>query len=251
VSVFHNGKGTPIHRRRDALFKDGIAVERAERAQEADSARINAAVETAENAITALASRQLDPTEIRKEWAAIRDRTILALRDVRHNIIRRAAAAKETERWMVEKWLREVYDDKILHAFTADLQTKPTKHLVDYLGYLIQVVDLARIQSVNAVFAARADNQRYRAIFTKMLGQFTLSQSGIMGARLARICDLAESVDLKITNLISSHYISKRPCLSAPQPLLQLEAPTLGASHNELVSASSSQVTEVLSSPSS
>jgi hypothetical protein len=25
---------------------------------------------------------------------------------------------------MVEKWLREVYDDKILHAFTADLQMK-------------------------------------------------------------------------------------------------------------------------------
>jgi hypothetical protein len=52
------------------------------------------------------------------------DRTILALRDVRHNIIRRAADTKETERWMVEKWLREVYDDKILHAFRADLQTK-------------------------------------------------------------------------------------------------------------------------------
>jgi hypothetical protein len=107
---------------------------------------------------------------------------------------------------------------------------KASRHLVDYLEYLIQVVDLARILSVNAVFAARADDQRYRAIFNKMLGQFTLSRSGIMGARLAMICDLAQSVDPKITNLLSSHYISKRPCLPAPQPLLQLEAPSFGAS---------------------
>jgi hypothetical protein len=233
------------------MFKDATEVERAERAQEADSARINAAVEAAENAITALATRQLHSTELRNEWAAIRDRTILAVRDVRHNVMKRAAAAKETERCMVEKWLREVYDDKILHAFTADLQTKPTRHLVDYLAYLIQVVDLARIQSVNAVFAARADNQRYKAIFDKMLARFTLSQSGIMGARIAKICDLAESVDLKITDLFSSYYISKRPGLPAPQPLLQLEGPSIGASHNGLVYAASSQMTEVLSSPSS
>ena len=100
--------------------------------------------------------------------------------------MKRAATASETQRWMVEKWLREVYGDKILHAFTADLQTKPTRLLVDYLGYLIQVIDLARIQSVVVVFAARADNQRYKTIFDKMLGRFTLSQSGIMGARISR-----------------------------------------------------------------
>jgi hypothetical protein len=232
------------------MFKDATEVERAERAQEADSARINAAVEAAENAITALATRQLDSTELRNEWAAIRDRTILAVRDVRHNIMKRSATASETQRWMEEKWLREVYDDKILHAFTADLQTKPTRLLVDYLGYLIQVIDLARIQSVVVVFAARADNQRYKTIFDKMLGRFTLSQSGIMGARLAKICELAESVDLKITHLFSAHYMSKRPCLPASQPLPQLEGPSIGAAHNELVCAASSQVTEALSSPS-
>jgi hypothetical protein len=186
------------------MFKDPTEVERAERHQEADSARINAAADAAEKAITALITGQLDPTEIRNEWSAIRDRTILDIRDVRHNIIKRATAAKETERWMVEKWLGEVNDAKILHQFTADLKKVPTRDLVDYLRYLIQVGDLARIQSVNAVFAARVDNRRYKAGFDKMLGQFTLSQCGTIGARIAKICDLAESVDLKITHLFSA-----------------------------------------------
>ena len=235
------------------MFKDPTDVERAERDQEADSARINAAAEAVEKAIIALMTRQLDPTEIRNEWSAIRDRTILAIRHVRHNIIKRATTAKETERWMVEKWLGEVNDAKILHQFTADLQKVPTRDLVDYLRYLIQVGDLARIQSVNAVFAARADNRRYKAGFDKMLGQFTLSQCGTIGARIAKICDLAESVDLKITHLFSAHYMSKRPCLAVSEPLPRLEGPSIGAPEdNELGCPTTPGVTtcDALPSPS-
>ena len=230
------------------MFKDPSEVERAERHQEAGSARINAAVEAAEKAITTLATRQLDPTEIRNEWSAIRDRTILDIRDVRHNIIKRANAAKETERWMVEKWVREANDAKIVHEFTADLQKVPTRNLVDYLRYLIQVGDLARIQSVNAAFAARADNRPYKASFDKMLGRFTLSQCGTIGACIAKICDLAEGVDLKITHLFSAHYFSKQSYLPVSQPLPRLEGQSIAASENEQVGRVTTS--DALSSPS-
>jgi hypothetical protein len=140
------------------MFKDATEVERAERDQDADFARIDAAIDAAEKAITALEGRQLCPDKRRKEWSAIRDRTILAIRDVRDNIIKRATQAKQTESWMVKKWLREVSDGRVLREFTADLQKVPTRGLVDYLRYLIQFGDLARIQSVSAVFAVRPDN---------------------------------------------------------------------------------------------
>ena len=233
------------------MFKDNSEVERAERDQEADTARINAAVEAAEKAIIALASRQLDPKKMRDECSAIRDRTILAVRDVRHNIINRANSAKETERWMVEKWLREVADAKVLHEFTVELQKVATRDLVDYLRYLIQVGDLTRIQSVNAVFAARADNERYKVSFEKMLARFTLSQCGSTGARIANICELAERVDLQITGLFSALYMSKGKYLAASPA--HLEGPNIGASDNELASPAPPEVTnsDVVPSPSS
>jgi hypothetical protein len=126
----HRQRGTPFHGR-DCHFKEPNEVERAERHQETDSARINAAVEAAEKGITTVATRQLDPTEMPSECSATRDRTILAVRDERHNIIKRANAGKETERWIVENWLREATDARILHEFTADLKKLSTRDLVD------------------------------------------------------------------------------------------------------------------------
>jgi hypothetical protein len=214
------------------MFKDADEVERAERDQSADCARIDAAIGAAEKAITAVEARQPYPDGRREQLSAIRDRTILAIRNVRHNIMMRANKAKQTERWMVQKWLREINDGKILREFTADLQKVSTQELFDYLNYLIRVDDLARIQSVNAVFAARSDNQRYAAAFEKMLGQFTLSKCGVLGARIAKIYQSAESIDIKIVELLSTHCMVKP--LSAPvsQPLAQVQAPVIAPMDN-------------------
>jgi hypothetical protein len=211
------------------MFKDATEAERAERDQDADYARIDAAIDAAETAIAALEGRQLSPDERGKEWFAIRDRTILAIRNVRHNIIKRANEAKLTERWMVEKWLREVNDGSILREFAADLQKVPTRGLVDYLHYLIQFGDLARIQSVSAVFAARPDNQRYNVTFNKMLGQFTLSRCGSIGERIAKIYHIAENMDMKIADLFSAHCTTKRSCAPSSQALARIETPSIGA----------------------
>jgi len=210
------------------MFNDVDEVERAERHQDADCARIEAAIDAAERTITVLEARQPGPDERRKELSAIRDRTILAIRDVRHNIVNRANKAKQTERWMVQKWLSEVNDGRIRKELTADLQKMSTKGLLDYLRYLIEFNELARIQSVNAVFAARPDNARYAAAFEKMMGQFTLSKCGVLGARIARIYWSAESIDAKIVQLLLAHTRIKRLSAPASQPLA-LTAPVIAA----------------------
>jgi hypothetical protein len=78
------------------MLKNAIEAERAERDQEADCARIDAAIVVSEQDITALEDQQLDQLEMQKRWSAIRDRTILAIRDVVHNVARRADEAKAT-----------------------------------------------------------------------------------------------------------------------------------------------------------
>jgi hypothetical protein len=232
------------------MFKNAAEVERAERDQDDDSVRINAAIEAADNAIAVLAARQLDPVETRKEWSSIRDRTILAIRDMRHNIIKRANDAKQTERWMVEKWLRDATDGRMLREFAADLQKIPTRDLFDYLRYLIKFGELARIQIVNAVFAARPDNQLYKAAFDKMLGQFTLSQCGTVGARIAKICRLAEIADAKIAGLFSAHCMNKRPLLPVPQPLPRIEGPSIDTLDIDTsLPSESREVTQLLQKP--
>jgi hypothetical protein len=187
------------------MLKNVLEAERAERNQEADCALIDAAVRLAENEIAFLEGRQLGPDELRKKWCAIRDRTIFVVRDVRRNIVRRANEAKETEKWIIERWLREKSDDRVLSEFSSTLDQVPTKGLLDYLPSLIELGDLARIQCVCMVFAARRDCQEYKVIFDRMLRQFVLTQCGDLGERLVRILRSAGEADAKIADLFCAH----------------------------------------------
>lgn len=103
------------------MFKDAAEAEQAERDQDADCARIDAAIRSGEQEIAALEGQQLDPDEMRKEWSAIRDRTIVIIRDARHNVLNRAKEAKATERWMTEKLMQE-NKDKVLCEFSVMLE---------------------------------------------------------------------------------------------------------------------------------
>jgi hypothetical protein len=192
------------------MFKGAIEVERAERDQQADWARIDAAIQLAAQAITALQTRQLDTDEARKEWFAIRDRTIIAVRDVRRNIIKRAIEAKETQTWTIEKFFREKANGNPLHEFSATLHDIPTKGLLDYLCYLTRVGDPARVQCICAVFKARVDSYRYNSTFDRMLTGFAFAESGELGKRLARICHLAEQADARIADLFADYRAAKR-----------------------------------------
>jgi hypothetical protein len=81
--------------RGQAMLRDIIETERQ---QDADCARIEAAIRLAEGRIAALQVRLLDEAEKRERWHTIRDQTILAVRDVRHNVIKRAIEAKDSKR---------------------------------------------------------------------------------------------------------------------------------------------------------
>ena len=74
------------------MLKDAIE---AERDQDTDCARIDAAIVLSERDIAALEDRQLDSDEVRKQWSAIRDRTILAIRDLVHNVAKRERRQKQ------------------------------------------------------------------------------------------------------------------------------------------------------------
>ena len=198
------------------MLKDVTEAEQAERDQDADCARIDAATAQAEREITALEDQRLEPHEMRREWSAIRDRTILAVRDVRRDIAKRARDAKETEIWIVEKLLRQESDGRIQQEFSATLREVPTKALLDYLRYLIQVGDLARIQSVCGVFAARDDRQRYKVAFDSMVSQFAFAESGALGERVVRIRRSAEKLDERVAALFCSH--SDQRSLAPAQP---------------------------------
>ena len=76
------------------MLKNIVALERD---QQADYARVENAVRMAESEIAFLETRQLHSDELQKRRSAIRDRTILAVRDVRQNMAKRAVAAKAAE----------------------------------------------------------------------------------------------------------------------------------------------------------
>jgi hypothetical protein len=211
------------------MLKDAIEAERAERDQDADCARIDAVIGSSEQDIAVLEDRQLDSDEMRKEWSAIRDRTILAIRDLLHKVAKRANDAKAAEEWVIEKLMREESDGRVMREFSVALKEVPTRELLAYLRYLVQIGDRARIQSVRIVFASREDRQAYDVTFRKMLAQFALAEYGDLGERLTRICRLAAKVDERVVNLFCAYSITNRSrALTLPQ-LAQVKAPMIDA----------------------
>jgi hypothetical protein len=211
------------------MLIDALEAECAERDQDADCARIDATISLSEQEIAALEDQQLDSDELRKRWSAIRDRTILAIRDVVNNVVKRAAEARATEAWMIQTLEREEGDKRVMDEFSVTLKEVPTRKLVDYLGYLIQFGDRARIQSVRMVFAARQDRKAYDVTFGKVLAQFALAEYGDLGKRLTRICRLAEKVDARIANLFYAYSITNRSRSLVPPQLAQVKAPRIDA----------------------
>ena len=211
------------------MLIDALAAECAERDQDADCARIDAAISSSERDIAVLEDQQLDSEELRKQWSAIRDRTILDIRDVVNNVVNRAAEARATETWMIQALEREESDKAVTNEFSVALKEVPTRKLVDYLGYLVQIGDRARIQSVRMVFAAREDRKAYDVTFGRMLAQFALAEYGDLAGRLTRICRLAEKVDARIANLFYAYSITNRSRSLVPPQLAQVKAPRIDA----------------------
>src|ERR1700745_2549833 len=73
-----------------------------ERHQLADYARVDYAITKGEDEIAALEELWLGPNELRRETSVVRDRNVLAVREVRKNMAKRAIAAKNMRGPLVE-----------------------------------------------------------------------------------------------------------------------------------------------------
>src|SRR2546421_4484843 len=112
-----------------------------ERDQEADAARIDAAIRKAENEIAFLEQRHLTREALWSAMWAIRDKTVLMTRDVRKNMHRRTIAAKEMQETLCSDFIyqstrfaaEDVVDAALRTRFFNLLQRTPTLALIDYL----------------------------------------------------------------------------------------------------------------------
>ena len=73
-----------------------------ERHQLADYARVDYAVTKGEDEVAALEELCLGPNELRREASVVCDRTVLAVREVRSNMAKRALTAKNMRGSLVE-----------------------------------------------------------------------------------------------------------------------------------------------------
>jgi hypothetical protein len=184
------------------MLKDAV---QAERDQEADCARIDAAVSLAETALAGLASSD----EAHKRRCELRDGTILSIADVRRNIIRRAKQAEETRREMIETFFHNRVPSQSIIEYAAMLRDVPTSALVHHLRYLIRFGELDRVEGVFHAFKNRADRHFYIEAFDEIAAQCALTDSGDKLMSLARICRLADETDTKLTDLWFRHISPK------------------------------------------
>ena len=68
-----------------------------ERCQLADYPRVDYAITKGEDEIAALEELRLGPDELRRETSVVRDQTVLAVREVRKNMAKRAISAKNMQ----------------------------------------------------------------------------------------------------------------------------------------------------------
>jgi hypothetical protein len=199
------------------------AAVQSEREQEVDCARIHAAVHLAETTIAALAGSD-EAHERRRE---LRDQTILAVADVRRNIIVRAEQAKRARREMIQAFFRDRVPSQSTIEYAAMLHDLPTSALLHHLQYLIRIGELDRVEGIYHAFENRADRHLYFDAFDEIAAQCALADSGDEVRRpLARICRLAQETDTLLTKLWFHHLNATMRNGIAPKPLLVGWAPS-------------------------
>ena len=129
---------------------------------------------------------------------------------MRRNIIQRAKQAEETRRKMIEAFFRGRVPSHGTIEYAAMLHDVTTSALVHHLRYLIRSGELDRVEGVYRAFENRADRHRYIGSFDEIAAQGVLADSGDeLAKRLARICQLAQETDAKLTNWWLRHISPK------------------------------------------
>ena len=123
--------------------------------QNADAARIESRIASAEKEIAWLQKRPLAFEELQKAILASRDRAVLSIRDVRKNMQHRAFKAIQMQGWLedyVSKRLRfaeDDQDDERLRMRLFELLARTaTSALPDHLQEAAQAGDMARVELI-------------------------------------------------------------------------------------------------------
>jgi hypothetical protein len=179
-----------------------------ERHQVADYARVDYAITKAEGEIAALEELVLKPKELRKETWVIRDKTVLAVRDVRNNMAKRAITAKNMQGSLVESLRQrsrfavvDTVDASLRARCFASLKCIPTLTLICHFIDAIKAGDFARAESVRFEFQTREDRHEYVVTSRAIFAQFAPSEPADILKRIAKICRAAEMADARVIDL--------------------------------------------------
>jgi hypothetical protein len=179
-----------------------------ERQQVADYARVDYGITKGEDEIAALEELWLRPNELRRETSVVRDRTVLAVREVRNNMAKRAITAKNMQGSLVESLrqrsrfaVADSVDASLRARCFASLKCIPTLTLICHFIDAIKAGDFARAESVRFEFQTREDRHEYVVTSRAIFAQFAPSDPADILKRIAKICRAAEMADARVIDL--------------------------------------------------
>src|SRR5258707_9446484 len=179
-----------------------------ERHQLADYARVDYAITKGEDEVAALEELCLGPNELRREASVVRDRTVLAVREVLKNMDKRAITAKNMQRSLVESLrqrsrfaVADTIDASLRARCFASLECIPTLTLICHFIDAIKADDFARAECVRFEFQTREDRHEYSVTSRAIFSQFSPSEPADILKRIAKICRAAEMADARVVDL--------------------------------------------------
>jgi len=179
-----------------------------ERCQLADYARVDYAITKGEDEIAALEKLCFEPNELRKESSVVPDRTVLAVREVRNNMAKRAITAKDIQTSLVESLRQrsrfavvDTVDASLRARCFASLECVPTLTLICHFIDAIKAGDFARAESVRFEFQTREDRDEYAVTSRAIFAQFAPTEAADILKSIAKICRTAEMADARVIDL--------------------------------------------------
>ena len=163
-----------------------------ERYQLADYARVDYAITKGEDEIAALEELCLGPNELRRKASIVRDRTVLAVREVRNNMAKRAITAKNIQGSLVKSLrqrsrfaVADTIDASLRARCFASLECIPTLTLICHFIDAMKAGDFARAESIRFEFLTREDRQEYAVTSRAIFAQFAPSEPADILKRIA------------------------------------------------------------------
>jgi hypothetical protein len=190
-----------------------------EREQIADEDRIDTAIRRATHDIAWLQQRQLGLEELQDAITAIRDKTVLVVRDVRKNMQRRSIDAERMQKCFGDDFLhlrarfsRNDYEDKKLRrSFLHLLERTPTSSLVEHFRDAVEVGNFACAELIRFEFHCRDDQDEFKTDFESIVQKFSRDDPVEMRKRLANVCKAIERVDARVMGLLQAVRVVRSP----------------------------------------